>query len=359
MEHRPETERGVGHGSATDTDEGLAARLCRDLYPHKAPIYFADSGASAAVGYFSTWRYLTAEALSPTQAAWLVIAALALFRAGVFIHEIAHMPKGRMRAFKMVWNLCFGIPMLMPSFMYKNHADHHSRRAFGTAQDGEYQPFASGSRLKVIVYFLQVPIIPLFGVLRFALMTPLSLLSSKLRLWVLAHMSSYISNPAYVRRLPEEDRSWWLPAELASMAFIYGVAGAVISDWLPWQIVPQLYILSTIGVALNWVRNLAGHRFRSDGRPMSFPDQIAESINITGSPWLNEWQFPVGMRYHALHHMLPGLPYHNMREAHRRLLQHLPTNAPYRHCGYPNLAAVYRELFSAIRTHAKRMDRPA
>jgi fatty acid desaturase len=39
---------------------------------------------------------------------------------------------------------------------------------------------------------------------------------------------------------------------------------------------------------------------------------------------------PVGLRYHATHHLFPSLPYHNMRSAHRRLMQHLPADSPYR-----------------------------
>jgi len=39
---------------------------------------------------------------------------------------------------------------------------------------------------------------------------------------------------------------------------------------------------------------------------------------------------PVGLRYHALHHLLPNLPYHSLGAAHRRLLAQLPADSPYR-----------------------------
>ena len=32
---------------------------------------------------------------------------------------------------------------------------------------------------------------------------------------------------------------------------------------------------------------------------------------------------PVGLRYHALHHLMPSMPYHSLGEAHRRLRLHL------------------------------------
>ena len=38
---------------------------------------------------------------------------------------------------------------------------------------------------------------------------------------------------------------------------------------------------------------------------------------------------PVGLRYHALHHLLPSLPYHSLGEAHRRLSAHLGAGSTY------------------------------
>src|SRR5436853_2314080 len=39
---------------------------------------------------------------------------------------------------------------------------------------------------------------------------------------------------------------------------------------------------------------------------------------------------PVGLRYHATHHLFPSMPYHNMRAAHKRLLEELPADSLYR-----------------------------
>jgi fatty acid desaturase len=39
---------------------------------------------------------------------------------------------------------------------------------------------------------------------------------------------------------------------------------------------------------------------------------------------------PVGLRYHALHHHLPSLPYHSLGAVHRALVAELPPDAPYR-----------------------------
>jgi hypothetical protein len=37
--------------------------------------------------------------------------------------------------------------------------------------------------------------------------------------------------------------------------------------------------------------------------------------------------FPLGLRYHALHHLFPSLPYHALGTAHRRLIVALPPDS--------------------------------
>ena len=48
-----------------------------------------------------------------------------------------------MRSFTIGWNLLCGIPMLMPSFFYENHIDHHNSHRYGTLRDGEYLPIGA------------------------------------------------------------------------------------------------------------------------------------------------------------------------------------------------------------------------
>ena len=93
-----------------------------------------------------------------------LIAGFALFRAGSFIHEITHLRKGELLAFRVAWNIFCGIPMLMPSFFYENHIDHHnSKRHHGTgAANGEYLPLGSGTRWRLLTFWLQVPLLPLY-----------------------------------------------------------------------------------------------------------------------------------------------------------------------------------------------------
>ena len=325
-----------------------ARRIAHDLMGHNAIIYFIDFTLSALLSYGAAAIYLTAPDWSLLQAGAGLIASLALFRAGAFLHEIVHMPKGRMASFKLFWNLLYGIPLLSPYFMYANHTDHHARRHYGTAQDGEYQPFAHGGGWRVLLYFGQVLIIPIFGVVRFLVLAPLAWTHPRLRLWVWRAASSYISNPLYQRQVPAgEAHVWWVACEIACFAWASLILALLIAGYLPLEIVPKLYLLSAVAIFWNWLRNLAAHLFMSDGGPMSHGAQFQESVTITGIPWLHELLFPVGLRFHAIHHLLPGLPYHNLPEAHRRFLAQLPESAGYRRTLYRSIL----QVFAVLRRH--------
>jgi fatty acid desaturase len=82
---------------------------------------------------------------------------------------------------------------------------------------------------------------------------------------------------------------------------------------------------------------------------MSLPEQVADSINITGQTWLTVLMFPVGLRYHALHHLFPFLPYHNLGKAHRRLMAQLPADSPYRLVNHRSYFGAVATLWRAAR----------
>jgi len=322
-----------------------AWRLVRDLMTHRAPVYFLDFTISAIIGYGAVAAYFLVPDFSPWQVAAFLIASFGLFRAGVFIHEIVHMPSGRMTAFKVYWNVFYGIPMLTPSFMYSNHTDHHARRCYGTEQDGEYQPFAHGGAWRIVLYFAQVLVIPMFGLLRFLILSPLAWMFPSVRQLVWRSASSYVSNLSYQRNVPDgEDHRWWVAMEVACFVWLASLAVLFARGVLPYDYIIELYILSGAAILWNWIRNLAGHLFLSDGRPMSHEAQFKESVTIIGTPWLHELLFPVGLRYHAIHHLFPALPYHNLGEAHRRLLAHLPEKTGYRQTLYRSIVEVFATL---------------
>jgi fatty acid desaturase len=81
---------------------------------------------------------------------------------------------------------------------------------------------------------------------------------------------------------------------------------------------------------LNSIRTIAAHGYRNTGATMSFLEQIRDSNTVAGHSPLTVLLFPVGLRYHCLHHLFPALRYHSMGIAHRRLIAQLPAHFPYR-----------------------------
>jgi fatty acid desaturase len=320
------------------------------------PLWFwSDFILTAIVGYGAAALYLLNPAVSFWSFVGFVVAGFALFRVGTFIHEIVHLRRGTLPGFVAAWNIAIGIPLMTPSYFYDNHNDHHSRKHYGTPQDGEYMPLAHSRPREIVLYFLQVPLTPILAVIRFVLIVPLTWLSPRLRRWVDLNASSYISNPHY-RRLadtPPPDRIWRL-AEAAVFAFHATLLVLLIADVLPWILLLKLYVLACFGILLNWLRNLAGHSFASRGAPMSHVAQFEDSITVLGNPVLTELMFPLGLRYHALHHLFPAMPYHQLGIAHRRLLAKLtPTSREaYERTFRPGLTPVLINLWRSASTSA-------
>jgi fatty acid desaturase len=323
-----------------------ARLIVHDLFQHSQLYYWLDLIITLTIGYGCAALFLRSELFSPQQILGLIVASFALFRAGSYIHEITHMRRGEMTTFRVVWNLVCGVPMLTPSHFYENHIDHHKSHHYGTHRDGEYLPLGTSTIDTVLLFLAQCPLLPVYIFFRF-LLAPLTFIHPRVRTWVLEHMSSFVINYRHHLIIPANaPRKWWAALELLCCARAWALLVLVAIGVHEWTRVFQMYILSVSVLGLNYSRNLVAHHYRSGGRQMTHLEQLLDSVNLGGRWFWTELFFPLGLRYHALHHLFPSLPFHNMGIAHRRLMTQLPADSPYRDTVYPSYWAVLRELWA-------------
>jgi len=295
-------------------------------------VYWCDMLVSAAIGWAAFGLALRAAPGSPAHLGLTLVSIFGLLRGALFIHELAHLKKGAVPGFETAWHAVVGIPLMLPSLMYVgSHVDHHRRAAFGTEYDPEYAPIANWSRLRIVRFVLGVALVPLVLPLRWGVMAPLSYLFPRFRRLVVERASTLVINPDYRRPMPEGERARrWMVQEAAAGAAFWGAVAAWAWGLLSLGFFAQWWMLTAGILVVNQVRTLAAHGYENEGEQVDSMGQLLDSINLTGVPVLTAMVAPVGLRYHALHHFLPGVPYHSLGTLHRQLCAELPREAPYR-----------------------------
>ena len=307
-----------------------AAELTRDLHAPRPLIYWGDAIASALLGYAAL-----AVAVSPVPVVVAIVAAIvsvfALYRAGSFIHELTHIKHSSVPGFRLGWNLMVGIPLMVPSFMYEGvHNLHHARTRYGTIDDPEYLPLALMKPWSLPLFVVVAALAPVALLVRFALLAPLSLVVPPLRRWLVARASGLAINPQFGRRPAEGTlRTQWIMQEVATSLWAIALLAMVATGVIPLKTF-LIFLAITSGVTvINQVRTLVAHLWENEGEAMTVTAQYLDSVNVPPPSTVPALWAPVGLRYHALHHLLPGVPYHALGEAHRRLSTALGADSPY------------------------------
>ena len=314
-----------------------AAELTRDLHRPRPLIYWTDFLGSAALGYGALLGAILSRSFLPALGFGLV-AVVALYRATLFIHEITHLDHSRLPGFRVAWNLLLGVPTMLPSFLYEGiHIIHHTRTRYGTAADPEYLPLALMRPWSLPLFLLAAVLMPFILLLRFGVVGPVSMLFPGMRRVVVARFSGLQMNPRFERRPPQGTfaRQWFREEFGASLVAIALIATTA-TGLLPLRaFLTIMAVLAGVAV-LNQLRTLVAHLWENDGAALTVTAQYLDSTNVPGGVWPLIWA-PVGLRFHALHHLLPSLPYHALAEAHRRLLATLGDDSTYTRATYPTL----------------------
>jgi fatty acid desaturase len=328
-------------------DDKAMLRAARDLTKGlgeaKPGIYWPDMLISAAIGYAGIATAILSENLIVQIAAGL-LAALALYRAEMFVHELTHIHRDALPGFRTGWNLLVGIPLLTPSFLYEGvHVIHHKRTQYGTVEDPEYLPLALMKPWSLPLFVLVAILAPVALLVRFGVLFPLGLIVPAVRAFTWERFSALSINPEFRRKPPEGElvaRVRWQEAG-ASLWAIALMGSAFVVGWQPLAI--ALSILSLTAV-LNQLRTLVAHLWENEGEPMTVTAQFLDSVNVPPPGIAAEIWAPVGLRYHALHHLMPSMPYHDLPEAHRRLARELGTGSTYEGANHPGMAVLVARI---------------
>ena len=282
--------------------------------------YWSDLILSAGAGWLGLSLAAFSDSLA-TAAFAFVAAVIFHYRATAFIHEVVHVQK-KIPLFQQAYNLVIGFANCYPIYIYEPHFYHHLTRCYGTKDDPEYNSLEGQNRLKVIATPIVLSLIlPLYQTFRFVCL-PLfyPILNSKTKHFIFERMSTLVFNANYRRpHANDEALKVMVRSDLCCAAYRIIAISLTAMNILPLRFLVLWYCTIVLGSIMNMYRALANHDYsRPFGRRNRF-EQFMQSKTL--SPHLiNEIWAPLAMGYHALHHLAPAIPYHELPKAHRYIL---------------------------------------
>ena len=340
--------------TAADTTEHSLSRqandLARDLARANPRVYWLDLGVTAAVTWLSL--FIATTSASPGWALTAgAVCVLALYRGISFIHELTHLRSDDVPGFHFAWNVLIGVPWLTPSLLYEGvHILHHAKDRYGTPRDPEYHPLAHRPPHELAAFLGIALLAPVGVILRFAILAPLSFLLPPLRRWVVAKASGMVINLGFSRE--DHDRALtapWLAQEIGAWLWSWTMLALTATGVIPLRALLIAMAIFGLMTFLNQLRTAVAHYWENEGEQMAPLDQFLDTVNVPPPALLPFLWAPVGLRYHALHHLMPRLPYHNLGVAHRRLVEALPADHVYREVEQRELGPALWRLVGRMR----------
>lgn len=316
----------ISHASASEIR--AAHTLIRDLFTPAPWHYWRELLLTGPTAWAAFLFAASGEGSLLLTVVLTCVAALFWYRAIVMIHELTHQNREKIPGIHLAWNWIVGHPWMVPSVLYEGvHLDHHRRASYGTAVDPEYLPLAG--RPVAIFYYLGLSfLICPIAFLRFLVAAPVSWFVPRLRRFLVRSVSSYVINPSYVRVMSTEDRQRLFQSECAILLLWLPPVALTLVGELPWRWLVCWYGAYTLALFLNRLRMLSAHHFASGSQPTDHLGQFRDSSDHPGGWWAEVWA-PLGLRYHALHHLFPTIPFHNLGPAYQRLTAQLPAASFY------------------------------
>jgi fatty acid desaturase len=329
--------------SRLSLDDSIMKTLVRDLHRASRTVFWTDLLVTSVVGWSAFVAAVALKPFSLPMLASLLVATCALYRALCFMHEITHQSRRTLPGFETAWNWLVGFPLLMPAFVYVGvHQDHHRINSYGTKNDPEYLPFAHDSKMTT-VFALESFLIPLALFVRFVVLSPVGLVWPRFQRALVRCGSALTMNVRYRREASDELIRKVRRDSTFILAMWAALLVSAVVHLVPWRALVLWLVVDSLISFVNTLRTLGAHAYENEGAPLDRTGQLLDSIDTPGAVWTELWA-PVGLRYHALHHYFPGIPYHNLPQAYRRVVSHLPVAGSYKVMTSRSLPHSLREL---------------
>jgi fatty acid desaturase len=305
--------------------------LVASLEPYQKvskPYFYADVLLTAALAWAPLYA-VSVRDLDIWTPIFLLVAYLAFYRGTAFIHEVIHFGK-KVKGITLFYNFLFGFPNRIPSYIHEPHKFHHLPNTFGTERDPEYlylKGMGGGYFYRPLYAGLLAPFVLVyrFGILPMVYWA----FTEEKRMNLFRRMSTIVVNPAY-------ERAEWREADLrrayrqdaGCVIFLWLLIGAWVVGLLPTAFFGWWYLIGAVATAVNMYRARVAHRYDNREGILSPLAALRDSTTIEGGIASELWA-PIGLKYHALHHLAPQIPYHNLGKAHRHLRARLAPDHPY------------------------------